>query len=270
MPLEPTVLVELVLVGLVAGLTGGLLGLGGAIVIIPALTILLHTDHHLAQAAAMIVNVFVALFAFLRHHREAAVRWDVVARMVPAGVLFISAGVAVSDRVPGPILRKVFGVFLLWLISISAVRLYRSHRRRVEAAPPPERVDWPHAGLVGGSTGFVAGLLGIGGGPIAVPLLRRVCRMPLRECIAASSAAIFMTSLVGAAQKNAGLAGLTGATGLGEGLHVTDSFLLAACLAPTAVLGAFVGAGLTHRLPLDGVRVAFIAIMSWACVQMLT
>ena len=47
------------------------------------------------------------------------------------------------------------------------------------------------------------------------------------------------------------------------------SLLVAACLAPTAAFGAFVGAGLTHALPVRWVRVAFILLMVWASANML-
>ena len=53
------------------------------------------------------------------------------------------------------------------------------------------------------------------------------------------------------------------------GLTVTDSLWLAACLAPTATIGALCGAELTHRLPAQTVRVAFLLLVSWSGVQML-
>jgi uncharacterized membrane protein YfcA len=188
--------------------------------------------------------------------------------MVPPGVIFISAGVALSDQLSGPVLRKAFGIFLLYVVTVSSLRLYRSYMRR-ERPLRVERTDLPHVGFVGSVTGFVAGVLGIGGGPIAVPLLRRVCQLRFRECVAASSVTICFTSLVGAAQKNATIAGLTGAAPSRADVTLADSLLLAGCLVPTAILGAFVGAGLTHTLPVNGVRVAFIAVMSGASVLML-
>ena len=53
---ETTELISLLALGLLAGLLGGLVGLGGSIVIIPVLTLLLHRNQHVSQAAAMIVN----------------------------------------------------------------------------------------------------------------------------------------------------------------------------------------------------------------------
>ncbi len=115
--------------------------------------------------------------------------------------------------------------------------------------------------------GFAAGLLGIGGGPIAVPLLQWICHLPLRQAIAASSAVMCLTSLLGAVLKNLSLDQVTEANGNVH--HLTESLLLAACLAPTAMVGALVGAGLTHTLPVRLVRLAFILLMVWASAQML-
>ena len=79
---------------------GGLVGVGGSIVIIPVLTLLMHTNQHLSQAAAMIINVFVAAPALLAHIRAKAVRWDVVARMLPFGLVFILIGVEARRSSP--------------------------------------------------------------------------------------------------------------------------------------------------------------------------
>ncbi|MHC4908615.1 MAG: TSUP family transporter, partial [Planctomycetota bacterium] len=108
-------LVALGVLGLCAGILGGLLGIGGSILMIPALKLLIDTDQHLAQAAAMIVNLFVALPAMLRHLRNGAVRWDVVLRMLPFGVVTILAGVELSNVFDGRdsrLLTFAFGLFL--------------------------------------------------------------------------------------------------------------------------------------------------------------
>ncbi len=115
--------------------------------------------------------------------------------------------------------------------------------------------------------GLAAGLLGIGGGPVAVPMLQRVCNLPLRQAIAASSAVMCLTAIVGAVRKNATLETLTDTAG--NPLLLQDSLLVAVCLAPTAMVGALIGAGLTHALPLRWVRLAFILLMSWASAKML-
>ena len=252
-------ILSLLALGLIAGAIGGLVGMGGSIVIIPCLTLMWKHDQQLSQAAAMIVNVFVAAPALFRHHQADAVRWDVVARMLPFGLLLILVGVEVSNKFEGEVLEKVYGVFLLYVIVFNVMKLMTDDGSLLAATPP--RVGWGRVGLVGGSMGLAAGLLGIGGGPVAVPMLQRVCNLPLRQAIAASSAVMCLTAIVGAARKNATLAH--------HSLDLNESLWLAVCLAPTATIGALIGAGLTHALPLRWVRLAFILLMSWASARML-
>ena len=258
-------LLALLGLGLVSGVVGGMVGVGGSIVIIPVLTVVMRYDQHLSQATAMIVNISVAAAALFRHHQAQAVRWDVVLRMVPLGIVFILVGVEVSNLLEGEVLKRIYGAFLLYVIVFNALKLFDDHRLSPDAPEP--RVGWRRVGMVGGSMGFVAGLLGIGGGPVANPLLQGVCRLPLRQTIATSSAVMCLTALVGSARKNLTLADLTDATG--TALSIKESLLVAACLAPTAAIGAFVGAGLTHALPVRWVRVAFILLMVWASANML-
>jgi uncharacterized membrane protein YfcA len=257
--------INLLVVGLGAGALGGMVGVGGSIVIIPILTLLMHRDQHLSQAAAMIVNVFVAAPALARHHRADAVRWDVMVRMLPWGLVAIVAGVLASNQFDGEVLKKLFGAFLIYVIFFNVVKLIQGEGTQ-EASNRPH-VGWGPVGFVGGSMGFAAGLLGIGGGPIAVPLLQRICHLPLRQAIASSSAVMCLTSLLGAVIKNLSLGQVTEANGNVH--HLAESLLLAACLAPTAMVGALIGAGLTHTLPLPLVRLAFILLMVWASAQML-
>lgn len=266
MPHDAIDLIGLMTIGLVAGAAGGLLGIGGAIVVIPALTLFLHYDQHLSQAVAMIVNVFVAIPALIRHHRRHAVRWDLVVRTLPFAIALVFVGVAVSDHVDGQLLRRAFGLFLVYLVVISLLYLPRDRR---DAVAPGARNGLRSAAMVGGSTGFLAGLLGIGGGPVAAPLLSRVARLPVREAIGTGLGIVCLTSIIGACRKNATLTGLTDSAGVSLGLTVHDSLWLAASVVPTAMIGAVIGADLTHRVHHGGVRLAFLVVMCWAGLQML-
>ena len=88
----------LALIGLLAGACGGLLGIGGGIVMIPAMTEVFGPDQHLYQAAAMIVNFFVVVPAVYQHVRAGAVDRSAVRRLIPLGPVAVVAGVALSER----------------------------------------------------------------------------------------------------------------------------------------------------------------------------
>jgi uncharacterized membrane protein YfcA len=255
-----TELLILLALGLTAGALGGLVGIGGSIVIIPVLTLLLGRNQHFSQAAAMIINVFVAAAAVFQHNRAHAIRWKIAARMVPAGLLLIIVGVEASNALDAEVLKKIFGVFLLYVIAYNVVKLIDDGRPAEQR--PPMRADWGRVSATGGAMGLAAGLLGIGGGPVAIPLLQRLSHLPLRQAIATSSAVMVLTATVGAARKNLTLAQVTD-----EPLR--ECLLTATCLAPTALIGALIGAWLTHHLPVRWVRVAFTLLMVWASLDML-
>jgi uncharacterized protein len=256
-------------IGLFAGAVGGMLGIGGSVVMIPAMSIVLGPNQHLYQAAAMIVNVFVALPATVQHWRAGVVRWDVSKRMLPIAIVMILIGVAASNLLDGERLRQIFAVFLIYVVGFNIARILQ---KREEPAIGEQRTGWLATGSIGSIMGFLAGLLGIGGGALAVPLLQRIANLPLRQCIATSSAVMCITAVIGAAARNATIhqhVDEQAVENAGRMLTIGDSLLLAGIIIPTAFLGGVIGAGLTHRLPLNVVRGAFVLLMSWAALRML-
>ena len=272
--------VALVVIGLFAGVVGGMLGVGGSIVMIPAMTEVFGPDQHLYQAAAMIVNFFVVVPAVYQHRRAKAVDTATVLRLVPFTMVAVVVGVGVSEL---PLfagegeayLRGLFGLFLLFVAVSDLYRLVRRSKSEPDMSPeltttasgisnPARRKgtaigSWRLAAAVAVPTGLAAGLLGVGGGILAVPLQRRLLRVPMRMAIANSAAIIIATSFVGAIAKNYA--------------YVVDhessvrSFALAAVLIPTAVLGSLIGSRLTHRLPLRVIKIAFFVFLLLAALR---
>ena len=257
-------------IGIAAGLSGGLLGIGGSIIIIPALIFYLGTtaagyqghDQHLLQAAAMITNVFVAAPSVIAHYRAGAIVKPVVAVLVPTAVMGVVVGVAVSDssafaRQNGSYLAMVLSGFLGYVACYNIWRLIQKTNPQRESnelwRPSPWRIA-----AAGIPMGLTAGLLGIGGGAVCVPIQQVLLKIPLRNAIANSATTIVFSALIGAIHKNYTLST--------HGIDVVDSVRLAATLIPTAILGSYFGGKLTHILPKRALRVVFIvfmAIISW-------
>ena len=260
-------LLILVGVGLVAGLLGGLLGIGGGVVNVPAIALLLGRDIHLAQAASMNVTIFVAIPAAIRHWQHGGLRKEALIRIVPFGVVGILLGVTASIWISNVWLTWIFAVFLVYIFSTNIRRLIQD--RRVSATdpePPDESVcTTARCGVVGSLAGFGAGLLGIGGGLITVPLSQIICRMPLRQCIATSSAVMVCTALVGATFKNITLPDVPG---IGADVTWYTPLEISVWLIPTCLIGSWMGARLTHVLPLKIVRLAFTILVGVAAVKM--
>ncbi len=251
-------------IGLVAGMAGGLLGIGGSIIMIPGLTLLLGPNQHLYQASAMAVNAVVAAAALRRHLGGGSVRREVVMRILPAGIVAMLIGVAVSDQLDATTLKRLFGLFLLWFGMTEIASMALGTERTGDR---PERTGWMMCTAIGVVMGFLAGLLGIGGGVIIVPLLRRVAGLPLRHAIGTTTAAMLVTSSIGAVHKNWTLA--THPAPDGTALTIQASFQVFALIAPAAIVGAFVGSHLNYRMPLGALRLLLVALILFAAVRML-
>lgn len=262
--------VTLFTIGLIAGVLGGLLGIGGSIIIIPALTILYGENQHLYQASAMICNFFVSAAAIIAHWKAETFDKTVLKWMAPSAILGILAGVALSNcpffaGENSYLLARVFGAFLVYVAVYNIRHLYLycwGKDIKLHGPSAASRTRWILCGFCGVSTGLAAGLLGIGAGTVATPLQQLLLRMPLREAISNSAAVIVAIAWLGAIYKNLTLAQ--------HGLHWSSSFHIAIFIIPGSIAGGYIGGHLMHILPRNFVRFAFIFICAAAALKLLT
>jgi uncharacterized membrane protein YfcA len=302
--------IALAVTGVVAGVLGGMLGIGGSIIMIPVMVVLCGIGQHLAQGAAMIVNVCVAVPSAIRHLQAGAVHGRVVAAMIPAAVVGVVGGVAVSDLgvfhgAGEGLLTGLFGLCLFYVLYRKVVILARpagealyegggaaTISRSVVARGDDGGGDddnhdddnddrsgsddnglgddnsftagriggVPGGTVVGGLAGFFGGLLGIGGGVVAVPGQQVVLHMPIRNAVANSAATMICLSIIGASYKNYLL--VQGGVSLGRPVA------MAAVLAPGAIVGAYIGGGLTHTVPTRYVRAVLAVVLLAAALRM--
>ena len=260
--MNPAEIAILTGIGLAAGFLGGLAGIGGSLIMLPALVIYYQSGdperYHAFMASAMLVNIAVSLPAAIRHHKSGAVRMDVVKILLPVMAVTILGGVVVSNfDSQSRILQLLLALFIAVYCVINLARFFR---KASEPAPEAERTTTGWLAGIGGVTGFIAGLLGIGGGIVMVPMLQVFTRLPIRQAIGTSSAVMCLTALVGALLKIATLAP--------HGQSPTDAALLAFTMAPGAIVGAWVGARVMHALPLQAVRVAISLLLLVASAKL--
>ena len=264
--MEPSHIVVLLILGLGAGIFGGLLGIGGSVIMIPVLGFILGWPFHLAQAAAMTVNPAVALTAAIRHRKAMNVSMNTVKKVLPISIICISFAAWLSNQLQAAYLEGGFGLFLLWVLwdQLSALRPKNSDQeiKQSEECKP----TWPRASVTGGITGTTAGLLGIGGGLIQVPLLNRVCKLPLRKAIGSSSAIMFITALIGATVKALSLSEIIAETG--TDMHAGYAIIGALWLIPGALAGGWIGAKLSTSMPIKAIRIVFALLVAWAAFKM--
>jgi len=124
------------LVGVVAGVASGLLGIGGGILFVPALTILLGLDQVEAEATSLLAIVPVAVVGSWRQLRYGNLRIGdagVIGALSVAGVL---AGVALANALPERVLRIGFALLLLNMARQLVQRGIVGRRLRLAQVPP--------------------------------------------------------------------------------------------------------------------------------------
>ena len=252
------------LVGLVAGTVGGLAGLGGSIIMIPALAMFWgyededKTRHHIYMAAAMAVNVVVALSSSILHQKKGAARRDVLTALIPSMAGGMIIGVLLSSGSKGGWSLYAFAGFI-WLYCLyNVITTIKKVPDYPEDNPSPAAWKMISVGLV---VGMISGYLGIGGGILLVPLLS-LTKLPLRHAIAGSAGAMWISSIIGASMKFYTLPGL--------GLKMTDALYFALPMAGGALVGAYLGAMLAHKLKLPHLKLVIAVILGIASVRMIS
>ncbi len=238
---------------------------------IPAMTEVLGPEQHLYQAAAMYMNFCVVVPAVLHHQKVRAVHWAVVKRCAPIAAVAVLVGVALSEQgifsgQGEPNLRMLFGLFLIANAGLEVWRTVRRDKRINDNyflgdESKPVVVSWMRAVVVAVPMGLMAGILGVGGGVLAVPLQRRLLGIGIRSAIANSAALIVTTSMIGAAYKNYSFQQFHG--------DWSEPAKLALMLIPGAILGSMVGSRLTHRLPKKWIKAAFLVLLVVAGSRMI-
>ncbi len=129
----------LLAIGVTAGFASGLFGIGGGVLIVPALVYILGFSQHRATGTSLVVLLPpVGLGAVLEYARHGNVDWK--AALLVAFAMFLGAwlGALGSNKLTGPILRLTFGVFvvLLGFYTVYGAIQRLSQVRQTKAAPP--------------------------------------------------------------------------------------------------------------------------------------
>ncbi|MEB3237543.1 MAG: sulfite exporter TauE/SafE family protein [Candidatus Sericytochromatia bacterium] len=159
----------LVALGLFAGLLSGAFGIGGGVVMAPALRGLFGLPVLEALATPLLTMLPTALVATVRHARARALPWRGVLIAAAIGMPVAVLSAMGTDRLPG---RWLMNALLVLVATIGVDYASGAWARRRVRAPgtPVARPGWAYGGL-GLMVGVVSGGLGLGGGIVALPAL---------------------------------------------------------------------------------------------------
>ena len=109
-------IIILVLIGLSAGIVSGMLGVGGAIIMVPALVFFFGMTQHQAQGTSLTILLFpVGLLAFWNYYKHGYVNFKIALVVMLAFFIGGYLGSVVAVRVPERILKTAFGILIVLL-----------------------------------------------------------------------------------------------------------------------------------------------------------
>jgi uncharacterized membrane protein YfcA len=256
-----------------AGLLGSLVGVGGGIIVVPALTLLLGVGIQKAIAASIISVIATSSGAAAGYVRERITNLRLGMLLEITTVIGALAGATLATVISGRWLFLLFGLVLVytaWSMSrpkraaprevapdawADRLALHGSYFDRALGQEVSYRVARTRLGLaVSGLAGMVSGLLGIGGGVLKVPVMNLAMGLPIKVCTATSNFMIGVTAATSAA------------------VYFVRGEVLPFVAAPVAVgvlLGARTGARLLGGMRQQRVRLIFVIVLVVSAVQML-
>ena len=292
-PLHLPVLVFLMLVfvaALAGGVIGALLGLGGGIIVVPALTVLFGIDIHFAIGASIVSVIATSSGAAARYVRDHISNLRIGMFLEVATTTGAITGAFVGAYLGGPVLFFVFGVLMLYSCFVMFQR-GKMERASMVGAQDPEtlrqtpdtdgrlgrrlarrlhldgeyydaalkrKVAYRVQGVPLGFglmyiAGMVSGLLGIGGGALKVPAMDIAMRIPMKASTTTSN---FMIGVTAAAS---------------AGVYFSRGDINPVIAAPVALgvlLGALLGAQLLVRIRGTVIRQIFVIVLVITAIEM--
>lgn len=215
--------------GVLAGGVGALTGIGGGLIIVPVLTLLFRVPIHQAIGTSLccvIATSSGAAASYVEHHLS-----DI--RLGMTLELATTVGAVSGSLVAGVMSRESLAIFFALLLTYAGATMIRrslkAEAREPEGIEPYRIKRWPLGLFASSLAGMVSGLLGVGGGPIKVPLMCLVMGVPFKVATATSN---FMIGVTAAASAF---------------IYYSRGDVRLLLTAPTAI-GVFVGAGLGTSL----------------------
>lgn len=258
-------LVYYVIAGALAGLLAGLLGIGGGMIIVPALIYIFALQGvpeialtHIGIGTSLATIIVTSISSLRAHHSKGAVNWDVWKRMTPGLIGGSLIGAGVASVIHGNSLQAIIGVGA-FLVGLKMLFMKTKALEENDFSKLPSPLG--QTGL-GSFIGMVSAIFGIGGGTLTVPFLSyfglkiqnavgtsAACGLP----IAAAGAVgfLFFGQFVDASIKEALPTGVFGF------VHIY-AFV---CVSLASFFTARIGAKLAHKLPAKTLKKAFAVLL---------
>lgn len=232
------------LIGLVAGAFGGLVGLGGGVIMVPLLVGVAGLRQLQAHGTSLVALVFTGMAAAATYAQRGAVDLASAALLAGPAMLTARLGARSAHALPEWKARRAFGAFLL---AVTLLLLSKPWLPGVSQAAG----GWYKVAIllsVGALSGFLSGMMGVGGGAMMVPAMVLLAGFP--QALAQGSSLLAMVP-----------AGAAGAHTHWRFGNVAPRLLPG--LVPGVLLGTVLGSSLALRLGESWLRALFAAVLMW-------
>ena len=256
-----------IVAGIIAGLVSGVMGIGGGIVVVPALAFIFNHKanfpHELvmqmAAGTSLAVMLFTSQSSIRTHYKQGVILWSVYRRLWPGIVMGAISGALISHKLSTFWLRMLFGFFLLF---VSIKMLADMNKKEIKPYHfPPAWIN----GLINFVIGGVAGLLGVGGGALTVPYLS-YCNLDIKKIAPISALSTLTVAAVGTV-----VFIITGANEPGLPMY-SSGFVYWPAVLGIAIPSSFfapLGAKLTYIIPVKQLKYGFIALLIATAIDLL-
>lgn len=244
------------LVGAIAGLLAGMLGIGGGLITVPVVYYLLehqgissNVSMHLAVGTSTAAMTLTTLVSAYTHHRRGGILWNVWRRLTPGLIAGAIVGALVAGWLPGSWLSITFGVCEIALAAYLGLQ---------QSSTPARSL--PHSGIMTTAAFFIGSLcsiLGLGGGLLVVPYLLWA-GVPMRESVSTASATGVPITFAGAITYLLAVVEHDPLPALSWGHVYLPAFL---GISVASVICAPIGAALSHHLPAVTLRRVFAIVI---------
>lgn len=255
------------LLGILAGAASGLLGIGGGIILIPVFLALFRCTQispniamHLAIGTSLATMMIISFFSARAHHKRDAVTWPLLKILIPGILIGAPLGSAIASMMESQSLEILFGCFM---IAAAFQMVIKSHHAKESSTPKQPTIKI--FGIAGIVIGFMAGLLGVGGGVFTVPFLIWKNVSPTRAIGTATACAFPI-----------GVAGSIGYLFMGWHNPLLPPYSAGYIFLPAVALTAFasifgteLGASLAHRLPTHKLVKVFALVLAGVGIKMI-
>ncbi len=259
-------IIILVITGIGVGFFSGLGGVGGGFIMTPvqymiytAMDVPTDIAIKLAFGTSLLAILPIAASGAWRHSKKGAVWWRVAIIFGSCSFIAAFGGATIATHLPGTGLKMAFGAAAL----ATGIRMLIAKPPQIKQEPKDNPWLWVAWAI---PIGLIAGILGIGGGILAVPILVLALKFEMHQAVATSLAMMIFSSIGGVIGYIINGLGIPNLPPYCIGyVNLPAGFLLAI----TGVGMAQVGAITAHKLPDKQLRYIFVAVMFYMGLKML-